>query len=684
MYYLLTTSLIVTLAPSVTTAATATIETIDTMDEVVVTATRRPAASTQISSAVTVIGAESLSRAKLVTDALADNPGVFLQQTTPGQGAAIIRGLKGSAILHLVDGMRLNNAIFRSAPTQYLALVPTTAVERIEILRGTPASLYGSDAVGGAVQLVSRVPRFDSSDIELSGDLVAGFDTADRERSVRATFDAGNHRLAASLGLEFLETGDRRIGGGETLEPGGYESRGLRLAFAGTPDENRNWLFDIHYLEQPSTPRIDELVPGFGQTEPASSEFLFAPNRRSFVHGRYSRKAGPLDLDWDLGLAWQRIEDDRVSRDFEANVRRLEDNRSDLVGLNVSGARMTNAGSWIVGAELYFDRVASARYEQDLSDGRTSEITSRFPDGSEVRQFAVFANLERAIGQRHTLNAGLRWSHVDVELASTPVSDFASITASDLSGDIGWIVDVGKRLQVVVNAGAGFRAPNVFDLGTLGDRPGNRLNVPNTRLDSEQALQLDAGLRYRGRRAGVDLMLFALDYRDRITAVPTGETTAEGRNVVRSENAAESRIYGAEFAADLDFAAGLSANLVLNYTWGEQRDEGAPVEPGDRIPPFTGRFGLNVDPGGDLRLRAWLSFASRQDRLSARDIGDPRIDPRGTAGWGATGVELSWDVAENWLLDVRVDNVFDKAYRTHGSGVDAVGRNLSLRLRTSW
>jgi len=674
----------VTLAPSVTTTATATIETIDTMDEVVVTATRRPAASTQISSAVTVIGAESLSRAKLVTDALADNPGVFLQQTTPGQGAAIIRGLKGSAILHLVDGMRLNNAIFRSAPTQYLALVPTTAVERIEILRGTPASLYGSDAVGGAVQLVSRVPRFDSSDIELSGDLVAGFDTADRERSVRATLDAGNHRLAASLGLEFLETGDRRIGGGETLEPGGYESRGLRLAFAGTPDENRNWLFDIHYLEQPSTPRIDELVPGFGQTEPASSEFLFAPNRRSFVHGRYSRKAGPLDLDWDLGLAWQRIEDDRISRDFEANVRRLEDNRSDLVGLNVSGARMTNVGSWIVGAELYFDRVASARYEQDLSDGRTSEITSRFPDGSEVRQFAVFANLERAIGQRHTLNAGLRWSHVDVELASTPVSDFASITASDLSGDIGWIIDFGKRLQFVVNAGAGFRAPNVFDLGTLGDRPGNRFNVPNTRLDSEQALQLDAGLRYRGRRAGVDLMLFALDYRDRITAVPTGETTAEGRNVVRSENAAESRIYGAEFAADLDFAAGLSANLVLNYTWGEQRDEGAPVEPGDRIPPFTGRFGLNVDPGGDLRLRAWLSFAARQDRLSARDIGDPRIDPRGTAGWGATGVELSWDVAEDWLLDVRIDNVFDKAYRAHGSGVDAVGRNLSLRLRTTW
>lgn len=682
-----TTDTIGTMGTAETMGTTGTMDIIgpiSTIDEVLVTATRRPAASTQISSALTLIDTQALRDGKLVTDALADSPGVFLQQTTPGQGAAIIRGLKGSAILHLVDGMRLNNAIFRSAPTQYLALVPTTAVERIEILRGTPASLYGSDAVGGAVQLVSRVPRFDASDVELAGDLVAGIDTADRERSIRATLDAGNKRLAASLGLEFLETGDRRIGGGETLEAAGYESRAFRLALAGTPDQNRSWLFDVHHLEQPSTPRIDELVPGFGQTEPASSEFLFAPNRRSFVHGRYSHKAGPLDVDWDLGLAWQRIEDDRITRDFQADVRRLEQNRSDLIGMTLSGTRTAGAGSWIVGAELYFDRVASTRFEENLSDGRVSPITSRFPDGSEVGQAALYANVEQPVGPRHRLNAGLRWSYVDVRLASTPVSDSRSILARDLSGDIGWIVDVGERLQFVVNAGAGFRAPNVFDLGTLGNRPGNRFNLPNTRLDSEQALQLDTGLRYRGRSVGVELMLFALDYRDRITTVSTGETTAEGRDIVRSENGAESRIYGAELDADFEIADGLSANLVLNYTWGEQRDEGGSTEPADRIPPLTGRLGFDADPGSDLRLRAWLSFAVRQSRLSARDIGDPRIDPRGTAGWVSAGLVVSWDVADDWWLDIGIDNVLDKAYREHGSGVDAVGRNLSLRLGTTW
>ncbi|MDH3441842.1 MAG: TonB-dependent receptor plug domain-containing protein, partial [Gammaproteobacteria bacterium] len=114
------------------------------IEEIQVTATRRPADISEVSAALTVVTSDEIGRAKLMTDALAAKPGVFLQQTTPGQGAAIIRGLKGSEVLHLVDGMRLNNAIFRNAPTQYMALVAPGTVDRIEVVRGAPASLYGS------------------------------------------------------------------------------------------------------------------------------------------------------------------------------------------------------------------------------------------------------------------------------------------------------------------------------------------------------------------------------------------------------------------------------------------------------------------------------------------------------------------------------------------------------------
>jgi outer membrane receptor protein involved in Fe transport len=654
------------------------------IDEILVTATRRPVSVAEVSSGLTLVDGASARDRKLVTDALAVEVGVFLQQTTPGQGAPIIRGLKGSSILHLVDGMRVNNAIFRSAPTQYFSLVPTGAVERIEVLRGTPASLYGSDAVGGVVQLVTRVPHFDTEEAAFRGEIYAAFDTAELGRILSGTVDAGNRRIATSFSADVLETGDRRTGSGDRTGPSGYESRAFRWALAGRPDNDRSWLFDVHYLEQPETPRIDELVPGFGQTKPSSSEFFFKPNRRVFVHGNYSHEDGALGLDWNVDFAFQRIDDDRVSRDFGATDRRYESNRSDLYGFVVSGSRVKDSGSWVAGAEAYLDEVSSRRSEENLVDGQRTARTPRFPDGSEIERFALFGNTERHVSERHVLSGGLRVSHENVSLPETAVSAAASVNVTDTSGDIGWIFNASEDWQVVANAGFGFRAPNVFDLGTLGNRPGNRFNIPNPDLDSERVVQFDAGVRYSGGRARLELMVYTLDYRDRITSVLTGDVTAEGRDIVQSVNTADSTIRGFEGGAGFDISDTVGVDAVLNYTWSEQRVPGSPVEPGDRIPPLSGRLNISYDAGGAFRLAAWLWFAGDQDRLSARDVRDSRIDPGGTRGWGILGARGSWDVRGGWQFTLGVDNVFDKRYRVHGSGLDAPGRNVMVSLRKTW
>jgi outer membrane receptor protein involved in Fe transport len=653
-------------------------------DEILVTATRRTVSIAEVSSGLTLVDGAATRDRKLVTDALDVEVGVYLQQTTPGQGAAIIRGLKGSSILHLVDGIRLNNAIFRSAPTQYFALVPTSAVERIEVLRGTPASLYGSDAVGGVVQLVTRVPRFDSAETAYRGEVYAAYDTAELGRMLSGTIDAGNSRIATSLSAELLDTGNRRTGSGDRIGPSGYESRAARWAIAFRPDEDRSWLLDVHYVEQPETPRVDELVPGFGQAEPSSSEFFFKPNRRVFVHGKYGHEDGAFGLDWNVDLAWQRIDDDRVSRDFDATDRRFESNRSDLYGLVVSGSRVTDSGSWVVGAEAYLDEVSSRRSEESLVDGETTVLTPRFPDGSEIERLAIFGNMERHVSVRTMLSGGLRVSHEDVTLRETPVSAAASVSVTDASGDVGWIFNATEDLQLVANAGFGFRAPNVFDLGTLGSRPGNRFNIPNADLDSERVVQLDAGVRYAGDRARFELMIYALDYDDRITSVLTGDVTPEGRDVVQSVNAADSTIRGVEGGAGFGIGDTISVDAVLNYTWAEQRLSGSAAEPGDRIPPLSGRLNVRYDAGSDISVYAWLRFAGEQDRLSARDTGDVRIDPNGTSGWGIAGVRGTWDVRGGWQFTAGVDNVFDKRYRVHGSGLDAPGRNFMVSVRKTW
>ena len=646
------------------------------LDEITVLATRRPASAEEVSAAVTTVTGEDVMSQKLTTDALASLVGVNLQQTTPGQGAVIIRGLKGSAVLHLVDGMRLSNAIFRTAPTPWFALVPASSVKRLEVVRGTPASLYGSEAVGGVVQSVSRLPEFDSDEVEYAGDVVASLDSAELARSLRATIDLGTRRLAASFSAEFLQTGDRRIGGGERIGPSGYESKALRAVVRGLSSDEHSWLLDLHYLEQPETPRIDELVPGFGQTEPSSSEFLFAPNQRLFAHFQYDFIA-PSGIDWKFDAAWQRIVDDRITRDFGVSDRRLEGNSSDLYGLTMSASGETDVLWWIAGIDIYYDEVSSSRFGQDITDGSITELAPRFPDGSSVGQAGLFGNAQWKMADRHSLSAGVRYTDVRIDLP-----DGTMIRPGRMSGDLGWVYDFSGTWQLVANVGAGFRAPNIADLGTLGNRPGNRFNIPNTNLTAENVAHGDFGLRHQSDRWQFELFMFALRYADRIVSVSTGDVTPDGRDIVQSVNAASSSIRGVETGMSANLTDRISMKAVLNYTYGDQRVADV-EEPADRVPPLSGRIALNFAHNEHWDFNAWLVAAANQDRLSDRDVQDARINPLGTPGWASLGASATW-AAANWQLSLGVDNLFDRQYRVHGSGIDAPGRNIFTTVHRRW
>jgi len=652
------------------------------IEEIQVTATRRPVSVQDVSAALTVVTTEEITRARLVTDALAAKPGVFVQQTTPGQGAAIIRGLKGSEVLHLVDGIRLNNAIFRNAPTQYLALIAPGTLERVEIVRGASASLYGSDAVGGVVQVLSRTPQRESSGA--GGDAFLAFDTADLSKVIRGSVEFGNEKIAALVSGEYLETGDRRTGSGSRVGPSAYESKGARVAVSATPNDNASWLFDLQMARQPMTPRFDELVPGYGQTEPSSSEFWFAPNDRVFAHVRHTRDSGLWNATWTFDLGWQRIVDDRISRNYQSTVRRYENNSSDLYGLTASANGETGSGSWIAGVELYHDKVRSARYEEDLASGSTQSVVSRFPDGATVDQAAIYGNYLRDIGDRQSISGGLRFSAISTDLPQSGPIPGSTTDQDDISADIGWVFDLTEGTQFTANLGYGFRAPNVFDLGTLGERPGNRFNIPNPDLESERITQFDVGLRHRSASWDLDFVLFTLHYTDRIASVLTGAVTPEGRDVTQSKNVTSADNYGVEIGGNVTLNPLLTADFVLNYTHGEQADPTGLTEPGDRIPPLNGRAALTYDWTESFSIEPYLLFAGGQDRLSARDVRDVRIDPNGTAGWLTLNVLGRWNLNDSWQLTAQLENLFDKLYRVHGSGIDSVGRNLYISVQTNW
>ncbi len=179
------------------------------------------------------------------------------------------------------------------------------------------------------------------------------------------------------------------------------------------------------------------------------------------------------------------------------------------------------------------------------------------------------------------------------------------------------------------------------------------------------------------------MMVYTLRYDDRITSVGTGDVTPEGRDIVQSVNAAESSIRGVEMGVDVRISDALSTRAVLNYTWGEQEVFGSDKEPADRIPPLNGNLVLSYDAGA-YRFENWIRFAASQERLSARDVRDSRIDPRGTPGWVVMGARLQREFATDWQLSFAADNLLDQRYRVHGSGLDAAGRNFILSARYTW
>ena len=392
---------------------------------------------------------------------------------------------------------------------------------------------------------------------------------------------------------------------------------------------------------------------------------------------------GRWNLDWRADAAWQRVDDDRRTRGFQATERRIETNRSDLSGLMLVATRGNDLGSWLVGAEFYHDSVSSARSEIDITTGVSQTLTPRFPDGSSIDQVAVFWNADRKLTPRNTLSGGLRVSRVDVELTQTSLSPAASIKITDGSGDIGWRFSVAGNWSVLANAGLGFRAPNIFDLGTLGNRPGNRFNIPNPNLESERAVQGDIGLRYLSDIFSLDIVAYVLHYDDRIVSVLTGDVNSDGRDVVQSVNASRSRVRGAELGVTADVSPHVELRAVLNYTWGEQ-EIASLTEPGDRIPPLSGRATVEWHYSDSLRFETSVRFAGEQTRLSARDSNDIRINPAGTAGWGIVGIGADWQSRDGWSIAINADNLLDKRYRNHGSGIDAPGRNLAVSVRRIW
>lgn len=650
-----------------------------------VTAGRRDARRLDVAQPVTVVDRDALERAEPAnwTEAMRGQAGAFVQSSGPGQGIIIVRGLKGSEVLHLVDGFRLNNTFFRNSPSQYIALVDPLMLSQVELLRGPSSVLYGSDAMGGVVQLLTPEARFSGAHWQAQGRGLSRWSSQDLAWVGRADAAVGRDGLSLQGGVSQFSYGQRVTADDGRLPETAYEARAADAKLLWTPTAADEWMLSAQWFELPRLSRYHQLVPGFG-AQPDSDYAYLRPNDRRFVHARY-RRSSPMGLadELEVHLGLQDVNDDRVGRDFGDTIRSSEQNRSRLLGLTAQARTALSPGmDWIYGFELHDDRIQTARQELDESNGQTSDVRPRFPDGSSQQTVGLYLNQSWQVLPRWLLDAGARWTDARTEL---PATDRPGVVVheQDLTGSLGSSVALAPGWRWVSNLGRGFRAPNVFDLGTLGSRPGNRFNVPNPDLGPEVVWSLDSGIKFVESGCSGELSLYISRYEDRITSVPTGNTRTDGRTEVQSRNIARARYHGLESAADCAVVSGLRAYGAVNWTVGHEQVEGE-TYPANRVPPLNGRVGLRWSGRARWVADAWLDWAGRQDRLAPSDQSDNRINPNGTGGWATVNLALEWQPHPQTSLRLSGRNLLDKAYREHGSGLDGAGRGVSLSVQQRW
>lgn len=653
-------------------------------------------------------------------DALRGVPGVSVQQTAHGQASPFVRGLTGQQVIHLFDGIRLNNGLYRQGPNQYFFTVDSLTLDRIEVVRGSASTRWGSDALGGAILAVPRERRPDGAvdGMRFEPRLIGRFRSADLEWGGRAELGADlGDRTSFLGGVGYRNVSLLRSGGivgspldgaralvprfTEELEgrpPGDWRTQ-VGTGFAELTFDGRL----VHQL----APRLRVIAAAYGYRQgdaprtdrcpapeaPADECMRVLEQFRTLGYVALRGDAGEHLRDLDLVLSYQRHHELRSNDRPRSNVRLDWRDGVDTFGLAFAAAsgraRLGSDATLRVryGFDAYADRVQSASW-QTLTDLDLTLGLSRgqYLGGSLYATAGAFVGLELSPVSWLTLRSVARAGFVAVRAPGDPESGSRAIRRDDamVVGRAGAEVRVLPELALSLAVDQGFRAPNLDDL-TARQQTGPGFQFESPDLRPERSTSLDLGARLRLPFLLVDAWAFAILGEDTMVRAPRTSADCPPRtpqcqasrtqlSLVNVEGL--SAVLGVEGSVTALLPEGVLVRATASYAWGEGTDPGGAEGrvPLSRVPPVQGTLeGRWRHAETGAYAGAVLRWAATQDRLAPSDLTDARIPTGGTPGWATLDLMGGLRLDERLLLGVVVENLFDVAYRVHGSSINGPG-----------
>jgi len=595
---------------------------------------------------------------------LSNIPGVFIQKTNLGGGSAFVRGLTGNQTLLIIDGIRFNNSTFRYGPNQYLNTIDPSIISKVELLKGSGSVQYGSDALTGVVNFFTLQPEF-TAQKTFGGQLSARVATDGMELSeqFKMTYSSEN------TGIVFVgankQFGDVVRGGGLGLQrPTGYNE----WDFFGKIRQkiSKTWVLEglIQTTQQTQVPVFHKIqLENFKINEMDLQKY-----QRGYLKaiGQYEI---PIFKKIELSVSQQTsIEQRKLQKNASTTLRAERDEITTLGILADVQSQFSSTWSAHSGIDYFNDQINSTRQDINLTNNLIKALRGLYPNDAGYQYQSIYSihHLDLDAWQIET---GLRFHQNVASLPDTTLG-LTQVKSSALVYSLGVARAISQGISVYANTSSGFRAPNMDDLGSLGIVD-FRYELPAFDLKPEYSQNYEIGIKISKAKFFQELTLFQTELENLITRIKTSNVL-QGYPVYEKRNVDKAFLRGGEWSGRFELSNSVSAKANISYVYGQSVTLNEPMR---RIPPLHGGFSLSY-ARKNLFVNSELLFAAAQDRLSAGDKADNRMNPLGTPGWAIINVQANYLFNSHLSISLQAQNIGDVDYRMHGSGINGVGRSL--------
>ena len=694
------------------------------LDEVTISSPKYLKSKKFISQKVEVITKKEIEFQNFqnTADLLSNSGTLSVQKSQQGGGSPSIRGFEASRILLLVDGIRMNNLIFRAGHLQNIITVDENMLENAEVFYGGSSTQFGSDALGGAINLTTKKALFAADKKGFSGNVLTRYSSANEEKSAHLDLNYGAANFASLTSFSFNDFGDLKMGKKQNHNNPFFGERNFYIETINGVDQlianddkyvqkftaykqydfmqklafkqsNGNvHSLNFQYSTTTNIPRYDRLTDPNGSSL-RNAEWYYGPQKRLLGVYNFSRNNFILNSDLSLDVSYQNVEESRHNRRVGNYNLQNRTEKVSMYAINAILKRHFTKGELVYGLESYFDDLCSSAYSNNINTGTEATIDSRYPNGkNNMFRSDVFATYNQTISEKTNWNIGLRMGYTTLK-STIDDNSFFELPATSVSqdnfrysGTIGLIHKPSDEVSLIANVSSGYRAPNIDDLTKVFESSAGSVIVPNEDLKPEKTVTADLGFRVtsKNKRFELETNFFYTRFFD---AIVTDNYTYNGQSeiiydgvtsqVLANQNKGKAFVTGFSSAAKMYVIDNLLFTATYNYTLGRIVEDGN-HSPLDHIAPYYGKIGLNYTKS-IFAIEAYMLYNGKKDiddyLLNGED-NEQYAPIGGMPAWETYNAKASVTIFKHATLFAGVENILDTQYRTFASGMNAAGRNV--------